>query len=454
MWYIVLGVIAVSLLIVFLLCRYFIKEYTIKLKDKESYYEQLIAQKEEFHNQQLADKTTNFEKQIADKEAYTNQLLAQKEEFYNRQIADKTANFEKQIADKEASTKQLIQEQEKRFGEIANKLNEQINNASEQMLKARQQEFSESSKVTLDAIIKPLKESMGEMKKAMDENSKEQSKYSGQLSEQVKNAITFSTQAKDSADRLTNAFMHKNKLQGNWGEIVLDELLQSQGLKPGINYEVQGTLYSKEGKLLRPDVILHLDESRELIIDSKVSLSSFIEYVNCEDENLKIELLKNHILSIKNHVDELSKKDYSSYIVQPKISVDYVIMFVPNSNALWAALNADTELWRKAMEKGVYIADEQSLYAAIRIIHLTWRQIEQAQNHEHVYKLADEMINRVGQFYKQYQAIGEQLKKASDAYEKATEKLTPGGQSILTTCDNLIKLGAKNSKTNPLPQID
>ena len=204
---------------------------------------------------------------------------------------------------------------------------------------------------------------------------------------------------------------------------------------------------------MRPDVILHLDQRRDVVIDSKVSLAAYMDYVNAQDEGDRQRFLAAHVASIKDQVKLLASKDYSSYIQPPKVKMDYVIMFVPNTGALWTALNAQPDLWRRAMEKGVYIADEQTLFAALRIISLTWTQIAQAQNHEKVYALASEMMDRVGQFLKKYQAVGAALAKAQQAYDDGDRKLQPTGQSILQTCAKLQKLGAKPSDKNPLPQF-
>jgi DNA recombination protein RmuC len=201
-------------------------------------------------------------------------------------------------------------------------------------------------------------------------------------------------------------------------------------------------------------VVLHLDNQREVIIDSKVSLTAFMDYVNAETEEERQRYLKAHVDSLQKHVKELSTKDYSSYICPPKVRMDYVIMFVPHSGALWTALNAQPDMWRRAMEKNVFIADEQTLFAALRIVSLTWTQIAQAENHEKVYTLANEMLDRVGQFMKKYQAMGKALENAQKAYEDGEKKLLPTGQSILQTCAKLQKLGAKQSTTNPLPQIN
>lgn len=209
-------------------------------------------------------------------------------------------------------------------------------------------------------------------------------------------------------------------------------------------------LTDEEGKRMRPDVILHLDKTREVIIDSKVSLTAFMDYVNAEDETTRQAAMKAHIESLNKHVKELSTKDYSSYIQAPKVKMDYVIMFVPHSVALWTALNAQPDLWRKAMDMNVYIADEQTLFAALKIINLTWTQIKQAENHEKVYELANEMLNRVGQFEKNYLKIGKALEDARGAYSDGTKKLSEAGQSIPNTCKKLIALGAKENDKNKL----
>jgi DNA recombination protein RmuC len=277
----------------------------------------------------------------------------------------------------------------------------------------------------------------------------------------MENMMRQSQAAKQSADELARVFKHRSKVQGDWGETVLAELLDSQGFTKGVHYDVQSVIKdaegyvvkSMEGSIMRPDVILHLDQRREVIIDSKVSLTSFMDYVNAEDEDVRQMHLKAHIDSIQKHVKELSAKDYSSYVQAPKVKMDYVIMFVPHTGALWTALHSQPDLWRKAMDKNVFIADEQTLFAALRIINLTWTQIAQAQNHEKVYALANEMLDRVGQFMKKYQAIGKALENATKAYEDGEKKLLPGGQSILQTCGKLEKLGAKQSDKNPLPQL-
>ena len=354
-----------------------------------------------------------------------------------------------------------ITEMQKRFDETIEKVTSQVKEATNEMLKERQKEFAESSNQNLGLILNPLKESINEMKVAMDASKTAQTQISSEMKAHMEHMLKQSLETQKSAEELTKVFKHGTKIQGDWGETVLDELLQSQGLTKGIHYDVQAVIKDADGNvvrnengaIMRPDVILHLDTKRELIIDSKVSMTAYIDYVNAENEDDRQKFLKAHIDSIQKHVKELAAKNYADYIKPPKVKIDYVIMFVPHSGALWTALNEQPDLWRKSMEQNVYIADEQTLYAALRIVNMTWSQIQQAQNHEKIFDLANEMLNRLGQFYKEYQEIGKALENAKAAYEQGEKKITTGRQSITKTAQKLISLGAKQSNKNPLPYI-
>lgn len=354
-----------------------------------------------------------------------------------------------------------IIEMQKRFDETIEKVTSQVKEATNDMLKERQKEFAESSNQNLGLILNPLKDSIKEMKMAMDASKTAQIQISSEMKAHMEHMLKQSLETQKSAEELTKVFKHGTKIQGDWGETVLDELLQSQGLTKGIHYDVQAVIKDADGNLvrnengaiMRPDVILHLDTKRELIIDSKVSMTAYIDYVNAENEDDRQKFLKAHIDSIQKHVKELAAKNYADYIKPPKVKIDYVIMFVPHSGALWTALNEQPDLWRKSMEQNVYIADEQTLYAALRIVNMTWSQIQQAQNHEKIFDLANEMLNRLGQFHKEYQEIGKALENAKAAYEQGEKKITTGRQSITKTAQKLISLGAKQSNINPLPYI-
>ena len=403
---------------------------------------------------QAAATSSAWQRQVEDVKAsirgQAQELLAAKQKACDDALAAQERRHQESLAALQA-----------RFDETMSKVTAQVRTATDDMLKQRQKEFAEQSHTNLGQIVTPLRETIDQMKRAMEDNTLKQTSMSSAMRTTIEHMMRQSQAAQKSAEELARVFKHGSKVQGDWGETVLDELLEAQGLTRGIHYDTQAVIRdakgqvvkSEEGSLMRPDVILHLDQRREVIIDSKVSLTAFMDYANAENEEERQQYLKAHIASLQNHVKELSAKDYSSYIRPPKVRMDYVIMFVPHTGALWTALNAQPDLWRKAMDKNVFIADEQTLFAALRIINLTWTQIAQAQNHEKVYALANEMLERVGQFMKKYQALGKALDNAAKAYEEGEKKLQPAGPSILQTCAKLQKLGAKASDKNPLPQL-
>ena len=420
---------------------------------KKEASEQLEATKKEA-SEQLAKTKAEAQQQLEATKKEANDLLAKTK-------AEAEAQQQKALAEKDAAWNDIMKGQEQRFNETMTRMSEQMKNTTADMLKDRQKEFADSSNQQLGQIVNPLRETIDKMKQTMADTTLKQTEMSSVLKDNIERSMQQAMAAKKSAEELANALKHGSKVQGDWGEAVLDELLTSQGLVRGIHYDTQAvirdaqgnTVHTDDGATLRPDVILHLDQRREVIIDSKVSLTAFLDYANADNEADRQRFLKTHIDSLQKHVKELSTKDYSAYVQPPKVRMDYVIMFVPHTGALWTALNAQPDLWRKAMEQNVFIADEQTLFAALRIISLTWTQIRQAENHEQVYRLANEMLDRVGQFMKKYTAIGKALKTATTAYDDAERKLQPSGQSILQTCAKLQKLGAKQSDKNPLPQL-
>ena len=422
--------------------------------------------------------SVELEKQVAvlqSKLEAETRMVADVREEANRQLAAVKSDAAQRVESaKRESSEQLsvmkremervhqvsLAEQKAHFDDISKRLVAEAQIATEKMLKQRGEELSKTGNATMEQLVNPLKETIAKMEKTMNDTTLQQTAANTSLKEVLKQSIESNAATKSAADDLVRAFKHDSKLQGDWGECVLEELLESLGLQEGIHFETQATLrdaggnvlHSEEtGRTMRPDVIVHLDLKKDVIVDSKVSMTAFMDYVACDDVEQRKLILKNHIDSLKKHVDELSKKKYTSYVKAPRETVDFVIMFVPRSAALWTALSEEPALWRNAMEKCVYIADEQTLYAALRIVKLTWRQVQQAQNQQRVFELANELLSRVGMFVKQMNAVGDSLDKAQEAYKKGMAKFADKGQSVLTTCYKLKQLGAKQDDKNPLP---
>lgn len=392
-------------------------------------------------------------------EASHRAALAEKDRTLATMLAEKDRLHVAELERQRQATRDQLDALQGRFDETVARMKAEIESLTGEMLKRRQEEFETSSRESVARILQPLNASIEGMQRAVAENTMKHTEYGGRLDANLRMVLEHSDAARKSADRLADALRGGGKIQGDWGETVLTELLESQGLTEGVHFKTQYTMRDADGsttlsdsaRRLRPDVVLSLDRDREVVIDAKVSLSAYLDYMQAETEEKRTQALKAHVRSIENHVAELVTKNYSQYVSPGKESIGYVIMFVPNTSALYAATSQKPDLWRKAMEKGVYIADEQTLYAALKIISMTWRQIHQAENHEEVYKLANEMLTRVGQFMEKFLPVGRKLEEAQKAFEDAYGKLRESGQSIPVTCRKLVKLGAKSDRQRKLP---
>ena len=408
-------------------------------------------------NKQLDAQKADAEKNLQAYKAEADKRLADyKEEVlkrHNTVVEEIKENHQRFVDEQDRRHRSDTEALEKRFSETVKALREQVENTTNTMLKQRQEEFSDASAKNIDGIVKPLKETIDKMKEEMAKNTSAQTTMSAEIKTNMEHMIRQSIEAQKSAEELTRAFKHESKTQGDWGEVVLNNLLEQQGFSEGKDFEIQAvmrdadgqTIHPEEGDNLRPDVLLHLDDKRDIIIDSKVSMTAYIDYANAADDITKRLYLKEHIASLRKHVDELSAKNYTQYQINPHL--DFVIMFVPHVPALRDALHEEPTLWQDAMQKKVFIADEQTLYAALRIIRITWTHIDQEQNHKRLFELAQEMLERTGNFLKEYDSIGESLKEALEVFDNSRKKLLPGGRSISTTANQILKLGLDNKKS-------
>lgn len=351
-------------------------------------------------------------------------------------------------------------EQTRQFVQQLTLVKEQLTTASQEMLRQRAEELNSANISQMKAIITPLQETIREMKVSMDGHRDQNNRNTASIEEQIRQMLSNVQAIGATADNLANALRHKNKTQGNWGEVILREILESQGLKEGVHYEEQVTLRDERGSVLRhedtgksmvPDVILHYPDNKDVVIDSKVSLTDFLDYVEADSEEQREQSLKKHLSSIRRHIRELSGKNYSHYIKNGRSSLNYVIMFVPNESALQLALVNDSHLWREAFDAGVFITGEQNLIAALRMIQLAWVQEKQRKNMEEVFRLADELLKRAGAFYTRFEKLGRGISDLQKLYDDTKNKLKTGQQNMFVPARKLKEMGAKEDSKYPLP---
>ena len=397
-----------------------------------------------------------YEQKLKDIQADADHDMEEARKTWETSTQNRIDTMQQLLDQQETHHKQDKEEQEKRFNQMMLSMEARMKDATDTLLKDRQAEFASSSNKEMENIIKPLAERIKDMKDEMEKTQKANTETKVSIETSMNQIIQHNLAAQKSAEMLTQALHHQPKVQGDWGENILDNLLSTHGLRKDIDYEVQPVLRDEDGNVIkpedgsnmRPDIILHLDSTRDIIIDSKVSLTDYIDYANATDEISRNEALDRHVKSIEKHVKELAAKNYQKHLKKGR-TLDFVIMFVPLPQILHAATNKKPSLWSWAMESRVFIADEQTLYAALKIISLTWKQLEQEENQKQLIKNAGLLLDRVGIFLAKYNEIGGYIEKISKSYQEAKNKLLDSGQSIPTAAKKMLELGAdyKNGGT-------
>ena len=434
--YIVIGI-AVGAVVLYLVMNQKVGRLHVELAKKETEMQMLSQQRSEEQRQS--------------EERFSEQMRSQRE-----QAADQLR------AQREQSAEQLKAAREQ-FDEQLKTTKEQLRVMAQQLMDAQAQRLKEENKENMGTITQPLKDAISEMRKAITDNTKDHTAQNASLKEQLRLMMESNREIGEKAESLANVLRRDNKVSGNMGEIILGDLLASQGLTEGIHYEVQARLRDEQGRPLKnddtgkemqPDVILHYPQGQDAVIDSKVSLVAYQRYVNAEDPEEKERALQDHIKSIRGHVTELARKDYSKYIKAPREAVDFVIMFVPFESSLQLALANDPTLWREAFERKVFITGEQNLLGILHMIHIAWVQNQQAENQEKVFGIAEQLLDRLGDFIQRYNKIGEQLDQAHRAFESAGNKLFTGRQSVVQKGRELVDLGAKENPNRRIPKTE
>ena len=341
---------------------------------------------------------------------------------------------------------------------------DRFKNMAQQLMETSATKLKEQNTEAMTGITQPLKEAIANMQKAITDTQKESAAHSASFREQMMQMMQQTQQLGEKTEGLANVLRRDNKVRGNMGEIILGDLLASQGLTGGIHYEVQARLRDElgrplkndeTGKEMQPDVILHYPQGQDAIVDSKVSLVAYEKYVNAETPEDKERYLQDHIKSVRSHVNELARKDYSKYIKNGRETVDFVIMFVPFESSLQLALANDPTLWREAFEKKVFVTGEQNLLGILHMIHIAWVQNQQAENQEKVFGLAEQLLDRLGDFVQRYNDLGTKIEAVQKAYDSTNNKLITGRQSVVQKGRELIDLGAKENANRkiPMPEV-
>lgn len=335
---------------------------------------------------------------------------------------------------------------------------------SERVLKAREEELEHRARSLFESLSAGLDKDIRSMRDAFEQNRKTHVETSQSLKENIDNAVRNLREQTisigDKADNLADALKGRNKAQGNWGEVILDNLFTSEGLREGRDYDKEETLRDEHGNIIynedtdrrmRPDFILHYPDGNDVVVDSKVVLTAMYDYYSTDDEVLKADAMARNLMAMKEQVRRLAKKDYSRYLKPGHRMLDYVIMFVPVYSALRMAYEADRNLWHDAYQQGVLITTEETMMPFLRMISIAWKSHEQIANQQQIIAAAEMMIARVSDFCVAHAKMGEKLEDALKYYDVCDRKLRERGQSIVGAANRLISYGVPRNSKKPLP---
>ena len=399
-----------------------------------------------------------------EKKEYVQEMKA----AYEKQLEEMRASYEKQLQQTKeahdiqiATLKEMNEEQVKSQLEL---IREQMQTTSEKVLKSRQEELGERNKEQVSKIIDPLQKSLKDMQEAFNRNKEQQAEALTRLDETIKINMQKSAAIGETADRLTRALTGEVKVQGNFGELKLKQLLEDLELKEGEQYDTQETLRDKggkgakgdDGKGLIPDFILHFPNNRHVVVDSKMSLTDYERYMNAEDESAeKSEYLKAHLDSVRAQVKRLAKKEYTKYLPEGYNRLNFAIMYVPIEGALNLALLNDASLWREAYDQGVMILGPQTMYMNLRVLEMMWTQVRQLKNQQAMMDAANTVIERVQDFGIRFMDVESSMNDTIKKIAKLKITTADSGASIITAAKNLLKAGAReNKKKKSLEEMD
>ena len=380
-----------------------------------------------------------------------------KAENYARQLEVQKTMYEEQAQ----SQKSIYEQQMKSQLEL---MKEQMQTTSEKVLKQRQEELGIQNKEQVSKIIDPLQRSLKDMQEALAKTKEQQTEALTRLDETIKINMQKSQAIGETADRLTRALTGEVKVQGNFGELKLKQLLEDLELKEGEQFDTQETLRDKGGKGLKgddgkgliPDFILHFPNNRHVVVDSKMSLTDYERYMNAEDGTPeKSGYLKAHIDSVRAQVKRLARKEYTRYLPEGYNRLNFAIMYVPIDGALNLALLNDATLWREAYDEGVMILGPQTMYMNLRVLEMMWTQVRQLENQQAMMDAANTVIERVQDFGTRFQDVESSMNDTLKKMNRPKITTADSGQSIITAAKNLLKAGAReNKKKKSLSEMD
>lgn len=391
-------------------------------------------------NQQINDLKTENEK-LKDE----NSRLKQKE----LEFVQSKALLEASLSTKE----ELLSLQQGEISNVREQFNKDFQLLANRILEEKTSKFTDINRLNMESILKPLNEKLSEFKVKVEETYDKESKQRFSLEERIRELVSLNHQISEDANNLTKALKGNSKIQGNWGEMILESILEKSGLKKGEEYFTQEILTNEKGerilndenKALQPDVVIVYPGGRKIIVDSKVSLNGYVKYVESETDQERLSAEKEHILSVKKHIDELSSKSYQDYID----SLDFVMMFVPNEPAYILAMQLDSSIWDYAYRKRILLISPTNLIASLKVVADLWKREYQSRNAQEIARRGSILYDKFVGFVETLQDVGKNMERTQRSYDKALMQLRDGNGNLIRQAEMLKDLGVKSQKDLP-----
>ncbi len=431
-------IIATGAIIISIIVGFFIGNYMASLKNKSE--QSALNERYSQLQMQIEEQKQHSEKQLSEI-SHQREEIRREKDFLNTELTRRNTEYENLLLKN--------QEQKDEVENLQEKFTKEFENLANKILDEKSNKFTEQNKENIKNILTPLQEKIITFEKKVDQTHKESIDYHAALRQQILGLRDLNEQMSKEATNLTKALKGDSKMQGNWGELVLERVLEKSGLERDREYFIQQSFTTAEGDRVLPDVVIYLPDNKKMVIDSKVTLTAYERFVNEDDEDLKATYLKEHIASLKRHVDQLSEKNYQDlYDIE---SPDFVLLFVPIEPAFAIAINQDNKLYNKAFEKNIVIVTPATLLATLRTIDTMWNNEKQQRNAIEIARQAGALYDKFEGLVKDLTGVGKKIDDAKKDYSAAMNKLVEGRGNLITSVEKLKKMGAKAKKSLPEP---
>jgi DNA recombination protein RmuC len=401
----------------------------------------------------LRDKLTNESERRATAEEKSSRVSVLEEDLgrtkqENTTLHTRLSELETRLEDERKSSAEKLSLMQ----EAKEQLKMEFQNVANKIFEDKSQKFTNQNKENLDSVLKPVREQLSEFKKKIEDVYDKESKERVSLLNEIVHLKSLNERISEDALNLTNALKGQSKTRGSWGEMILERVLEESGLQKGREYETQAKYESEEGQRRHPDVVVHLPEGKDIVIDSKVSLTAYEKYCTATTEDKREKRLKEHVISIRTHIKTLSEKKYEE--LEGISTLDFVLMFLPVEGAFWAAIESEQGLFNEAFDKNIMLVSPSTLLATLRIISNIWRYEDQNRNAMVIAKKAGDLYDKFVGFVEALEDVGHKIGKAQESYRTARNRLTEGRGNLVRRTEELRQLGVKAQKELPEGLVD